>query len=351
MKRFLIGQLLAVMVAAVAASSAKADSAVLNFTGDLTSLTATNFPDPLASGPLAIFAAVIPDINRVDVQIWIQDYTGDGTYTAAFNNNTGNKILLHSPLLERIEAQTWRAEDATENPGPSGNPAGAIEISGTPVSQRTKWLLPDDTPNGAFTVTVSGGAIDSVDYLYDLSANSGLLFSDESSNPGLANILLDEVAIAGDSNDFAAAQVFAVGSTDFLATPYGLNTQLDTTTNFGGSFGAFSPNVAGGTVGNSTIGQLLNEINNNIDEIGGSTPNISNNGRHDGDTLIGTITNPEQGDGYLADIFAATTGNLYVFNGTSDLDVAVTVTQIPEPSTLAMVGLMAAGMLTIRKRS
>ena len=102
------------------------DSAVINFTAKLEALTATNFDDPLASGPLAFFAAIQPDILRLDGQIWLQDYRGDGVYSAGFNNVTGNRILIHSPLLERIEAQTWRAEDASDFADEQGGPGGAI---------------------------------------------------------------------------------------------------------------------------------------------------------------------------------------------------------------------------------
>ncbi|MEM9420251.1 MAG: PEP-CTERM sorting domain-containing protein, partial [Planctomycetota bacterium] len=174
-------------------------------------------------------------------------------------------------------------------------------------------------------------------------------FSDEAGNPALADLQLDEVTITGDSGNFGTTDVFAAGSTGFLDTAYGLNTQLDTTTNVGGSFGAFSPGVANGTVGDTTIGMLLNEINANTDEMGGSTGNISEDGRLDG-AMAASITNPEQGDGYLADIFAATTGNLYVFTGTSDLSTDVTVSQIPEPSTLALAVLAGAAGLTRRRR-
>ena len=73
------------------------DSAVINFTAKLEALTATNFDEPLASGPLAFFAAIQPDILRLDGQIWLQDYRGDGVYSAGFNNVTGNRILIHSP--------------------------------------------------------------------------------------------------------------------------------------------------------------------------------------------------------------------------------------------------------------
>jgi len=325
---------------AIASSAVAQDSAVINFTSDLDTLTATNFPDPLASGPLALFAAAVPDINKLDGQIWIQNYTGAGTYTAAFNNNTGNKILLHSPLLERIEAQTWRAEDASD--------FGVTEISGTAVSQRSKFLLPDDTPNGVFTVEINGSnEITSLNYTYDFSTNPGLGFSDEAGNPALANLQLDEVTITGDSSNFGTTEIFAAGSSDFLDTAYGLNTQLDTTTNVGGSFGAFSPGVANGTVGDTTIGMLLNEINANTDEMGGSTGNISEDGRLDG-AMAASITNPEQGDGYLADIFAATSGDLYVFTSSSDLATDVTVSQIPEPGTLVLAA--AAGLTGLLRR-
>lgn len=334
----------------LASSSVRAqDSAVINFTTDLLTLDATNFPNPLLAGPLASFAAVQPDVLRLDGQIWIQNYTGDGTYTAAFDNVTGNRILLHSPLLERIEAQTWRAEDTSDF---AGQPGGPVEISGTAVSQRSKWLLPDDTPNGSFTVTVFGGQIESLNYLFDFSANSGLLFSDPNEgagNPALANLRLDEIAVAGDAADFAASMTFAAGSQGFLDTAFGLNTQLDTAPTVLNTFGPFSPGVANGTVGNSTIGQLLNEISGNTDEIGGATPNISEDGRLNG-AAAASITNPEQGDGYLADIFAGTTGNLVVFNGIGDLEVSVVATNVPEPSAVAITVMSLGALLRTRRR-
>ncbi|MEM6330151.1 MAG: PEP-CTERM sorting domain-containing protein [Planctomycetota bacterium] len=338
-------------VFAGAAARAQQDSAVINFIADLDTLTATNLPDPLAAGPLAFFASIQPDVLRLDGQIWIPDYTGDGVYTAGFNNVTGNRILVHSPLLERIEAQTWRAEDASDF---AGTPGGPVEISGTAVSQRTKWLLPDDTPNGVFTVEVVGGQIVDLEYAFDFSANSGLLFTDPnegSGNPNLSNIRLDAVDIDGGAANFAAPQVFAAGSAGFLDAAFGLNTQLSTTSvtmTAADPNGAFSPGTAGSTVGNTTIGQLLNEINNNTDELGGGTANISNDGRRDGAPL-GGITNPEQGAGYLADIFAATTGDLFVFTSTADLTVSITVTQVPEPAAGVLLAA-SAGCLAIRRR-
>ncbi len=326
------------------------DSAVINFTAKLEALTATNFDDPLASGPLAFFAAIQPDILRLDGQIWLQDYRGDGVYSAGFNNVTGNRILIHSPLLERIEAQTWRAEDASDFADEQGGP---VELSGTAVSQRTKWLLPDDTPNGVFEVGIADGEITGLEYLYDTSVNSGVLFSDPddgASNPNLFDIRLDVFDIVGAGSSFASPQKFAAGTQGFLDAAFGLNTALDSTTDINGSFGAFAPGTAESTVGNSTIGQLINEINNNTDENGGNTANISNDGRHNGDTGIGLITNPDQGAGYLDDIFAATTGDLYVFTSVSDLDVSITVTQVPEPATSTLSLLAIIAVMVFRRR-
>ncbi|MEM9080589.1 MAG: PEP-CTERM sorting domain-containing protein [Verrucomicrobiota bacterium] len=323
----------AILLAALASGSLQAGSLLVNFTAGLTPGTFSG-PDninPYVPGnALASFAFGQPDVLRADGQFYISDWDGsDGTFTAD-SSGTGNSFLLHSPILERLEAQTWRAEGASNH--------GTLTGLNDPISQRKKFLLPDDTLNGVATLVISGGQIDSLTYTLDFS-NGAPGFE----NTALDGVTFDVISLLGGGSNFDTGTAYAVGSTDYLNTPYGLNTQLNMGGQSSGSTGAFPEGLLNGTVMDTTIGMLINEITANTDELGGSTSNISTDGRINGEP-DGT-----GGDFYLQNIFAADTGTLTVFNSTSDLTLGVSA--VPEPSSALLIsGTLLLG-LTRRKRA
>jgi hypothetical protein len=308
---------------ALIVGSASASSLVVNFTANLSDgdFTGPDAINPYVAGnALSDFTAGEPDVIKVDGQFYVPNYTGDGTYTAAYNQSTGNRVLLHSPLIERIEAQTWRAEGASNY--------GTVTGAGDPISQRKKFLLPDDTPNGVFSVTIAGGQLSSLSYLYDDAANAGGTFVGESSNAALNTTTFNTIGVTGTGANFGDAQILSLAGASTV--PYGLNTQL--------SLGSFPPAVLAGTVTGSTRGIIANELLSTA-EVGTLGGNISSDGRNGASTFK------------LTDPFAGESGTLTVITSTSDLQLTVNASQVPEPSSTLLLGLSLAAVLGRRKRS
>jgi len=309
--------------------SAHASSLLVNFTAGLNTgdFSGPDNINPFVPGnALNSFAQTQPDVLRVDGQFYVPNYTGDGTYSASFNTSTGNRILLHSPLIERIEAQTWRAEGASN--------FGTVNGAGDPISQRKKFLLPDDTPNGTMSVTISAGAITGLSYLYDYAANSGLPFAGDSGNPTLNGVTFNLIGISGGSDDFGASQTIGLGSIDALASAYGLNTALD--------LGSFPTGLLSGTVTGLTRGILINELTSTA-EPGNSGGNITSNGR-----FINSGGTDDPGATALPNPFTGESGDLTIFNSTRDLDVNIAA--VPEPSSALLLSLSLLAGLGRRKR-
>ena len=293
----------------------EAGSLMVSFTGGL---SVENFTGPdsispfVAGNALSAFIASTNelDVLRVDGQFYLEGWDGtDGTFTT--NVTPGAKFFLHSPLLERLETDTWRAEGASNH----GTQTGA----GADISQRKKFLLPTASTYGSASVTVENGVPTSLTYALDFSTEGV---------PGFEGTALEVVefqTISLDSGNavFGAPETYTIGTDDDDA-PYGFNTVL--------TAGSHPAGVLSGTVINTTRGMLRNEINNNTDEAGGNTANISSNGRLDGAVYFDEELNsyryhpsaasPAEGEVYLADPFANESGVLTVFTATG-LDVSV----------------------------
>ena len=282
----------------------EAGSLMVSFTGGL---SVENFTGPdsispfVAGNALSAFIASTNelDVLRVDGQFYLEGWDGtDGTFTT--NVTPGAKFFLHSPLLERLETDTWRAEGASNH----GTQTGA----GADISQRKKFLLPTASTYGSASVTVENGVPTSLTYALDFSTEGV---------PGFEGTALEVVefqTISLDSGNavFGAPETYTIGTDDDDA-PYGFNTVL--------TAGSHPAGVLSGTVINTTRGMLRNEINNNTDEAGGNTANISSNGRLDG-AVLPSAASPAEGEVYLADPFANESGVLTVFTATG-LDVSV----------------------------
>ncbi|MEM8679053.1 MAG: hypothetical protein AAGF97_06860 [Planctomycetota bacterium] len=323
----LLRTLIAGSLVAVSATWANADSLLVNFTADLTpaSFVGPNSINPYVPGnALNLFIALSgeTDVLRADGQFYIKDWDGsDGTFRT--NVDPGTRFLFHSPLLERIEADTWRAE------GPSDH--GTLNGLGDPIVQRRKFLLPTNSTFGEASVTIENGVPTSVDYVLDFSQPGIPGFE----NTALDGITFNEISLSSDAAVFDPAQTFSIG-TDDDAVPYGLDTQL--------SLGAYPPGLLNGTVMDTTRGMLRNEILNNSDENGGNTPNISADGRLDGGLFPSGDT--PIGDVYLEDPFLNETGTLYVFNAS---DLTIGVNAVPEPAAATLVFSLCIGMLMLRR--
>ena len=110
--------------------------------------------------PLSAYIAGTGETNVLDVdgQFYLSNWDGsDGVFQS--NTDPGVRFFLHSPLLERIEAQTWRAE------GPSDH--GTLNGTNGPVAQRTKFLLPTSQTFGQASLTIANGVPVALDYLLD----------------------------------------------------------------------------------------------------------------------------------------------------------------------------------------
>jgi len=300
--------------------AAHADSLMVNFTAALTPSTFSGpaiFNPFLPTNPVYTFAQGQPDILRMDGQFYISNWDGsDGVFTT--NVSPGTRFLLHSPLLERLEADTWRVEGTSNH--------GTLDGAGNAIVQRDKFVLPTFTTFGSASLTVSGGVPTALSYTLDFSQPGVPSFEGTS----FSEVPFQTITLSSSGASFGAAQTFTIGVDDGTV-PYGLNTQL--------SLGAYSPGVLGSTVVGTTRRMLVAELFVNTDEIGGTTPNISTEGLLNG--AVFPVSNEPVGDVYLQNPFLGENGRLTVFNA-SDITVGVAV--VPEPQTYAM---MLAGLALV----
>ena len=238
-------------------------------------------------------------------QFYIAEWDGsDGTFTS--NETPGVRFFLHSPLLERLEADTWRAEGESN--------VGTLTGLGNPISQRKKFLLPTANTYGSASLTIENGVPVSLTYTLDFAASGAPGF--EGTN--LEVVQFNVITLNSEGADFGIGQTFEIGVNDD-DVPFGFNTSL--------TAGSHPEKVLNGTVVDTTRGILRKEIGSNIDEAGGNTGNISSNGRLDG-AEFPSGSAPSEGDVYLADPFAGQTGLLTVFTP-SELNVGVQATTRP----------------------
>ncbi|MEM6689816.1 MAG: PEP-CTERM sorting domain-containing protein [Planctomycetota bacterium] len=339
----LLARLLLLLGAAITTSPVIADDVVIiNFTAGLTPGTFSGpdeFSPYVPGNVLSTFAAFQPDVLRADGQFYIQDFNGAGTYSAS---TPGNRFLFHSPLIERIEADTWRVE------GPSSHGTQTaqrvVTFGAVPITQRSKFLLPADTILGDATITFdTAGNITDFSYSLDFS-DPGVPSFEVAGNPNFQLAEFQSITAALGDATFSSRNVGDVGGADALLESYGLNTVL--------SLGSYSPGVLGSTVLDTTRGMLDSEILSNTDELGGATPNISSSGRLDGGIFPNSIE--PNGDVYLADPFFGESGDLIIYSnaGSNDLVLGVAViAAVPEPGSVVMlVGCSTLVVFRRRKR-
>lgn len=310
---------LGIIAASMAFSSqaSRADSLLVNFTA---ALTPSSFSGPdafnpfLPTNPLYFFSQTQPDVLKLDGQFYISNWDGsDGVFTT--NVSPGTRFFLHSPLLERLEADTWRVE------GPSDH--GTLDGGASAVVQRDKILLPTFSTYGSASLTISGGVPTALSYTLDLTQPGVPGFGGTS----LASVPWQTISVGSSGASFGAAQTFEIGVDDGNVA-YGLYTQLATA--------SYPAALANGTVFQTTRGLLRNEILVNTDEIGGTTPNVSSDGRRNGAAF--PSSDDPTGSVYLQDPFLGESGTLTVFNASG---VIAGVAVVPEPETYA---LMLAGL-------
>ncbi|MEM7577757.1 MAG: hypothetical protein AAF328_09800 [Planctomycetota bacterium] len=331
-------------------SGAAADSAVIQFTANLPD---GNFVGPPQLDPYngnlitvpdgsggtvqitesALFALVndlaFPgtpggqDWLRFAGQIYIPDFTGDGTYTIGGNNSDGG-LYLHSPLLNRIEAVSVR----TEGPLTAGSLAlGAGRADGNLTQNRDDFYFPDFDPNGIATVTITGDDV-SIDYELDFSTldDTNAAFLRNGVTPTqigdallAAGVQFDNIGVEGGGT--AAVQSAAIGSSGDDLFPYG----------------AFNPFAAGidGNLSNTIVPSLREVV-----ELETAASNITSDGR-----LVSDPTTPTT---VIPNPFLGESGTTFFFDltGAGDLDASVSL--IPEPATAAV--LAGIGLMATRRR-
>jgi hypothetical protein len=325
---------LGVIAAGIALSSqaVRADSLLVNFVAGLvpSSFVGPDEYNPFVPGnALHAFAQFQPDVLKLDGQFYISNWDGsDGVFTT--NVSPGTRFLLHNPLLERLEADTWRVEGASNH--------GTKDGGGSGITQRDKFLLPTFNTYGTASLTIVNGAPVALTYMLDLT-QPGVPGFENAPNSQIAAIPFLSVSLDSTGAAFGPAQTYTIGVDDG-AVPYGLYTQL--------ASASYSAGVRNGTVFDTTRGMILAELSGNTDEIGGTTPNISTHGRLNGGDFPSASTPDEAQNFYLENPFAGESGTLTVFNA-SGVTAAVAVVPEPETYALMLAGLGLVGALARRR--
>ena len=152
------------------------------------------------------------DVLRVDGQFYMAEWDGsDGTFIS--NETPGVRFFLHSPLLERLEADTWRAEGESNS--------GTLTGLSNPISQRKKFLLPTANTFGTAKLTIENGNPVSLSYSLDFAATGAPGF--EGTN--LESVQFNVINLNSDGVTFGVGQTYEVGVNDD-AVPFGFNTSL-----------------------------------------------------------------------------------------------------------------------------
>ncbi|MBB85346.1 MAG: hypothetical protein CL931_16170 [Deltaproteobacteria bacterium] len=328
LKKFLL--LCAALSAFIAGPALAQNSAVINFSADLTSYSGVPGLNPFTAGtPVndlvnGNFGSVQDGVNRpdwlnMDGQIVIPDFTGDGTYTITPDGLGDGGIFLFSPILNRVETVSWRTEAGITTPGFG-------RADGNTPTQRDDIYFPDFSPNGTATVTIAGNDV-SIDY--DLDFNNLPTTNAEFLRSGVTPTDISNV-LSGFGATFSNISVLGSGT---ATTSFEAKGGTSATTPFGGytslTDGELLGNLSNTIVG-TTLGMLENEINNG---------NISSDGRN----LPSTVFMQ------LAEIAPFNTpGGTNIFFDLSGTPLDASVTVVPEPSTallamLGLAGLSAAG--------
>lgn len=313
------------------------DSAVINFTAELKpgGYSGTSALDPfvpgtpsydLINGTGFFTAPASPDWRKFDGQIVISNFTGDGTYNIGGTGGDAGGIYFVSPLLNRIEAVSWRTEDALS---PASLALGAGRRDGAATQNRDDIYLPDFTPNGVAAVTIMGDKV-TIDYELDFSTlpDTNAAFLRNGVTPTQIGDILE-------ANNSAFVSIGAEGMG--MVTPVIESKGLDAAIPFGG-YTALSEDV-GGNLSNTIVPTTLELLANEI-----ALNNISSDGR--------SLTNPDTVFLTLGDLapFVGDTGDLYFYDltggGTLDASVA---TVVPIPAA-AWLFASAIGLLAMRGR-
>ncbi|MEM9480529.1 MAG: hypothetical protein AAGA58_12820 [Verrucomicrobiota bacterium] len=316
-------------VLATATANVQANTAVINFFANTTSYSGPDSLSPFVPGGpthalingLGGFAGLAsPDWQRFTGQIYIPNFTGDGTYT----NADGLGIYFHSPLLNRIEAVSLRTEGALTAASLS---AGAGRVDGAPTQNRDDIYLPDFDPNGVITVMISGNTVN-IDYALDFSTlpdtNAGFL-RDGTTPTQISNILDAEgqqFSFIGASGSGTAVVETATIGVDDEDIPYGGYNEFDA--------------VVSGNLGNTIVDLTRGIIDNEI-----AAMNISSDGRS-ADTTTNTV--------FLVDPFALESGTVTLFDLTGGPDFNASIALIPEPTVAPFMLLAALGFIAHRRR-
>ena len=197
---------------------ASANEAIqVNFTG---TLTKNGFVGPDSINPFLegnalstfIQSSGETDVVRVDGQFYMSDWDGsDGTFTS--NVTPGVRFFLHSPLLERLEADTWRAEGESS--------VGTLTGLGDPISQRKKFLLPTANTFGIASLKIENGLPVSLSYSLDFETSGAPSFD----GTNLEQINFKTITLDSDGADFGIGETFSIGVDD-MDVPFGFNTSL-----------------------------------------------------------------------------------------------------------------------------
>ncbi|MEN0019501.1 MAG: hypothetical protein AAF747_01305 [Planctomycetota bacterium] len=294
------------VVLASASTIAAADVLSVSFVGQLTGYNGPAVQDPFNPGTLLGGAiAANPDLGRFDGQFVVTDFdpTFTGTYTfgPGGNSDPGVQFFLHSPILERLEAQTTRLA--------AGNAAG--------VSENTKILLPrrdDVTSTDEVGVSTTGffgtgllQVVNGVPVAFSYNQGENTLNSfDFRFNP----LSLEDITIGGDNQTFTLDNTFDLdtpGGAD--NAPYGFNTPLS----------AFP----GSTILDTTVGALNAEL------------------------AAGTIltTRASSGGVPIADPLAGVSGSWFQY-GAGGIEASISV--VPTPASAAVLAF--AGVAASRRR-
>ncbi|MEM9303618.1 MAG: hypothetical protein AAGE01_15980, partial [Pseudomonadota bacterium] len=247
------------------------------------------------------------DWLRINGQIVIEDFTGDGVYTISPDGSGDGGIWLHSPLLNRLEMSTWRTEGPLTE---ASLAAGAGVFDGDPTAQRDDIYLPDFTPNGNVTVTIAGDDV-TIDYDLDfatLGAANAIFLRDGVTPTALsdrldaANARFEALTIDGTGTAVRTTATIGMDDDDI---PFGIYFNFD-------SFLA---------------GNLSNTISD-LDFFGAGQGALTR-GIIRTELAAGNITTDGRGGAPLPDPFAGESGTVTFFDLNGGDDLATTLSVVP----------------------